>query len=261
MSVTTPSSAAPSSPDMDARSPLLRGTKRTANGDGNEGDEEDDEQLPPFEEDEELEAAPICWCCPVWHCLFGGSCCAENPQHPATRALDCVAHFMYWFTGMQHPGGPFRRHRFDAVGILNDRSPGLDRSTGVVSRDLDIPGSKCEAIPIRVYTPPGGENPDSPPLPIMFYIHGGGFCIGSRAMSQMHYLCCQFSAMGTVVVSVSYRLAPEFPFPAAVEDCYDVLNWIVEGKDEANARELRHHNRSRLILAGDSAGERQPRHR
>jgi acetyl esterase len=98
-------------------------------------------------------------------------------------------------------------------------------------------------IPIRVYTPSDG----SPPRPIVVYFHGGGFVIGNIATHDA--VCRDLAAdSGAVLVSVDYRLAPEHPFPAAVEDCWAALGWV-----HAHAAELGG-DPDRLAVAGDSAG-------
>ncbi len=97
-------------------------------------------------------------------------------------------------------------------------------------------------IPLRVYRPRVDER-----LPVILYFHGGGWVIGSL---DTHDNTCRRLAMASdcTVVSVDYRLAPEHPFPAAPEDCYAALGWVVD-----NAEGLRVDG-DRVALAGDSAG-------
>jgi acetyl esterase len=97
-------------------------------------------------------------------------------------------------------------------------------------------------IPVRIYRPESDR-----PLPIVVYFHGGGFVIGDIAT---HDTLCHRLAVGvpSVVVSVDYRLAPEHPFPSAVEDCDGATAWVA-----AHAAELGG-DASRLAVAGDSAG-------
>ena len=99
-------------------------------------------------------------------------------------------------------------------------------------------------IPLRVYTPvaAGGGN-----LPALVYFHGGGFVLGD--LDCYDPLCRALAnESGCRVVSVDYRLAPEHPFPAAVEDCIAALSWI-----EANASNLSI-DPNRIAVVGDSAG-------
>lgn len=108
----------------------------------------------------------------------------------------------------------------------------------VEDRTLAGPGSD---VPVRVYTPNGKG-----PFPILLYLHGGGWVIGSR---DSHDDLCRSLChrAGTVVVSVDYRRAPEHKFPAALEDSYAALCWCAQ-----RAAELC--DGSRLAVAGDSAG-------
>jgi acetyl esterase/lipase len=79
------------------------------------------------------------------------------------------------------------------------------------------------------------------------YIHGGGFVIGD--LESEHGMCLALSReLGIVVVSVDYRLAPETPYPGALEDCYSTLQWISD-----NAGQL-HIDAKRLGIFGQSAG-------
>lgn len=74
---------------------------------------------------------------------------------------------------------------------------------------------------VRLFRPTGV----SEPTPALLWIHGGGYVIGSA--QQDDTLCRRFSKkLGITVASVEYRLAPEHPYPAALEDCYSALTWL-----------------------------------
>jgi acetyl esterase len=104
-----------------------------------------------------------------------------------------------------------------------------------------IPGPTSN-IPVRIYTPQG-----SAPFPVLIYFHGGGFAIGD--LDSYDGVCRSLTNLvGSLVVSVDYRLAPEHKFPAAPEDCYAVTQWVAE-----HATVL-HGDASRIALSGDSAG-------
>ena len=107
--------------------------------------------------------------------------------------------------------------------------------------DRVIPGPAGE-VPVRIYTP------DAPaPRPVIAFFHGGGFVICS--VETHDGLARRLAnALGAVVVSVEYRLAPEARCPAAAEDCYAATQWIHEHAAELEA------DPDRLIVAGDSAG-------
>lgn len=81
-----------------------------------------------------------------------------------------------------------------------------------------------ENVSLRLHRPDTPPS-DTEPIPAMLWIHGGGFVIGTA--SQDDRLCHRFAReLGIVVASVEYRLAPEFPFPTPVEDCYEALRWL-----------------------------------
>lgn len=113
----------------------------------------------------------------------------------------------------------------------------------VTSIDYKIPQIDAEAISVRVYRP---DN-QSEDLPVLLWIHGGGFCFGS--MEGDDYSVRRMTdAIGCVVVSVDYRLAPEYPFPAPLDDCYAALLWV------ANNTKLLSVVPSRIGVGGISAG-------
>ncbi|HEY4546505.1 MAG TPA: alpha/beta hydrolase [Pedomonas sp.] len=107
--------------------------------------------------------------------------------------------------------------------------------------DRTIPGPGGE-LPIRLYTPVG-----TGPFPIVVYFHGGGWVVGDLDTQDMiaRGLC---AGSESIVVSVDYRLAPENPFPAAIEDAWAATQWAY-----ANAREIGG-DPERMGVAGDSAG-------
>jgi len=87
----------------------------------------------------------------------------------------------------------------------------------------------------------------SAPAPALYWIHGGGFILGD-VDADMEAPAHIAAALGAVVVSVEYRLAPEHPFPAPAEDCYAGLTWLA-----GNAGELGI-DRARIAIGGVSAG-------
>ncbi len=98
-------------------------------------------------------------------------------------------------------------------------------------------------VAIRLYRPAGVSGQ----LPASLWLHGGGWALGGIALDDL--MCRQFAKdTRCVIVAVEYRLAPEHPFPAALEDCYAVLSWL-----EANAAELAI-DPARVGVAGASAG-------
>lgn len=106
--------------------------------------------------------------------------------------------------------------------------------------DREVPGG-AGPRPARVYRPEADG-----PLPTVLFLHGGGFVIGDL---DTHDLACRTIAQESraVVVSVDYRLAPEHPFPAAVEDTLAAADWLVGNLADLGGDE-------RTGVAGDSAG-------
>jgi acetyl esterase/lipase len=121
---------------------------------------------------------------------------------------------------------------------------GLPPVEGVSSSDHRAPGPQgAPAVPVRVYRPDDQKGK----LPALYWIHGGGYVMGDieqddRLMKQM------VKRIGCVIASVEYRLAPENPFPAPVEDCYAGLKWLF-----AHAGELQVEP-SRIAIGGASGG-------
>ena len=107
--------------------------------------------------------------------------------------------------------------------------------------NLKIPGPGGE-LPLRLYRPASER-----PLPALLYFFGGGWVLGtidtadgvSRSLAN---------SSGALVVVVGYRLAPEHPFPAAIDDCYATVRWVAEHAEEIGA------DPARLAVGGDSAG-------
>jgi len=114
----------------------------------------------------------------------------------------------------------------------------------VDNRRIAVAGGNA-TIGLRIYTPRGGAATE--PRAVVVYYHGGGYVLGDldgydRVARQ---LCADSDA---VVVSVDYRLAPEHPYPVAVDDAWAALRWVA-----SHARELGA-DPARLGVAGDSAG-------
>lgn len=106
--------------------------------------------------------------------------------------------------------------------------------------DRTIPGPGGE-MPIRIFRPRHGT------LPVVVYLHGGGFVIGDL---DTYDRGCRALAVGAdaIVVSVDYRLAPEHPFPAAIEDADAARRWVSTHGSELGG------DPNRMAVAGDSAG-------
>ncbi len=125
---------------------------------------------------------------------------------------------------------------------------GADTS-GVDVENRSIPGSANTAladapdVPVRIYRPQSRE----PVTAGLVYIHGGGFAVGS--LDSEHSGALAFCRdLGIVIVSVGYRLAPEHPYPAGLEDCYTALCWLHEQAAELGV------DANRIGINGGSAG-------
>lgn len=108
---------------------------------------------------------------------------------------------------------------------------------------LELPGP-AGSIPARLYVPRGSL---SRPRSLLVYFHGGGWVIGDL---ETHDGLCRFLAThaDATVLAVDYRLAPEHPFPAAVEDSFAAFQWAVSNVSEIGV------DASRIAVGGDSAG-------
>jgi len=156
------------------------------------------------------------------------------PIAPAARTL---------IDQLESGGGP----------ALWEMSPDDARSLSAVMGAMDNP-PEVAAVEDRVIAGPAGDvpvriyTPDAPaPRPVVAFFHGGGFVICS--VETHDGLARRLAnALGAVVVSVEYRLAPEARCPAAAEDCYAATQWAHEHAAELGA------DPGRLMVAGDSAG-------
>ena len=84
------------------------------------------------------------------------------------------------------------------------------------------------------------------PFPVLVYLHGGGWIMGTPKTHRR--LAFRFAEAGYLVVNVHYRLAPEFPFPAAFDDCVAAIRWVADNIDRYGG------DPARLAVGGDSAG-------
>lgn len=108
--------------------------------------------------------------------------------------------------------------------------------------DIEVPG-RAGPVKLRVARPPRGVSPRG----VYLHIHGGGWMLGASDL-QDTALAELATTVGVTVVSVDYRLAPEHPFPAGVDDCEDVASWLVErGADVLGTP-------PRFSIGGESAG-------
>ncbi len=135
-------------------------------------------------------------------------------------------------------GREFARTMFEAMAANIPDSPHVVKEDRMASGPQGAP-----EVPVRIYRPVGSTGM----LPGFLWIHGGGYVLGSVAQddfAMQHFV----EAVGCAIVSVEYRLAPEHPFPAPVEDCYAALKWMAEHAAELGI------DASRIAVGGASAG-------
>ena len=115
----------------------------------------------------------------------------------------------------------------------------IESPVATEDRFIDGPGGK---VPLRLYRPGVGAVPGA-----LVHLHGGGWVLGSIAQDDLY---CHRMAMSTgcLVVSVDYRLAPEYPFPAPLEDCFCAVSWVADHLQELDVE------CSTVAISGFSAG-------
>jgi acetyl esterase len=146
------------------------------------------------------------------------------------------------------------RTTFSTKAIRLMRAP-FDERRRDDSEKLEVPGVQIiednvafetgplsSSVPVRIYR--GGQVRQAP---VVLYCHAGGFALGN--LDTDHRQCVELARRaGCVVVSVDYRLAPEHPYPAALDDAIAVLKWVATNATELDV------DVARLAVAGSSAG-------
>jgi acetyl esterase/lipase len=167
------------------------------------------------------------------------------------------------------PPVPFDAELAAALGVLRDRMPTtltvdmlpmMRAAQAEMNQVTDDELSLDGAFDVSVRSVPGQEGaPDvsllicrpsaaTTAVPALYFIHGGGMIMGSNRSQGTAEVLEAAAALGMAVVSVEYRLAPDHPHPAPVEDCYAGLVWTVEHADELGI------DPDRVIVSGASAG-------
>ena len=135
--------------------------------------------------------------------------------------------------GLESLSPPEARALYEGLALL---APGDGAEVASVE-ERSIAGVRCQIVT------PTGEGP----FPVLIWIHGGGWVIGTADQSLP--TCRDLAAgAGCVVFDVDYRLAPEHPFPAAPDDCVAVTRWVLEHAGELGG------DPTRVATGGDSAG-------
>ena len=141
-----------------------------------------------------------------------------------------------WFEANPMMSEPFEDFSPEMLALA--RSPVGGPPTRAVARVAD---DVVDGIPVRIY------EHDHPPAGLVVYFHGGGFCIGSVGL--MDNVARELAhCSGAAVVSVEYRLAPEHPYPAGLDDCETITRWALANVSQLGA------SPSSVVVAGESAG-------
>jgi acetyl esterase/lipase len=167
------------------------------------------------------------------------------------------------------PPVPFDAELAAALDVLRDRMPAtltvdmlpmMRAAQAEMNQVTDDELSLDGAFDVSVRSVPGPEGaPDvsllicrpsaaTTAVPALYFIHGGGMIMGSNRSQGTTEVLDAAATLGIAVVSVEYRLAPDHPHPAPVEDCYAGLVWTVEHADELGI------DPDRVIVSGASAG-------
>lgn len=112
--------------------------------------------------------------------------------------------------------------------------------------DLTIPRESAGDLPVRIYIPEGAADAAGQ-VPMILYFHGGGFIMGS--IEDHDPLCGKIAdAASAIVIAAEYRLAPENPFPACIEDAISLAEWAHDNAAAYGG------DPNRIMAAGDSSG-------
>jgi len=160
------------------------------------------------------------------------------PVHPEFQTLlDVMAAVSAGAPPLSETTAEMSRQGFAGLAAIAGAGPEV---ASVIDRT--VPGQAAE-IPVRIYRPVA----DTSLTGAVVFFHGGGWVIGDL---DSHDGACRELCVGAgvTVIAVDYRLAPESPFPAAVEDCWDATRWVAEHAAELGV------DPGRLAVVGDSAG-------
>ena len=137
---------------------------------------------------------------------------------------------------------PFNKKVFPmAEFLLSYNSNELESDDNLDIRTEEIIVDGCK-VPLYVYTPKKFETDK-----ILLYIHGGGFAF--KGYFKHYRICRRYAIEGKCkVVYVDYRLLPKYPFPCAVNDCFEAYKWIIENSNKLGI------DINKIIVGGDSAG-------
>lgn len=130
------------------------------------------------------------------------------------------------------------------INLLSRLAPAPKTPDDVMVENVFIPGQdNRKKIRLRLYKPTMVDAP----TPVLLWMHGGGYVMGRPEQDDVS--CIEYARdLGISVVSVDYRCAPKDPFPAALEDCYTALEWVVSNSQQLGI------DHQRIAVGGASAG-------
>ncbi|KAL0412536.1 UNVERIFIED_CONTAM: putative carboxylesterase 4, mitochondrial [Sesamum radiatum] len=150
----------------------------------------------------------------------------------------------------------FRLYKDNTIDRLGQRQvvpPSDDPQAAVRSKDVLI--DQNTGVSVRIFAP--GRRDPSQKLPLVVYIHGGAYCVGSPSNPVFHNFVSKLVEKSNVIaVSIDYRLAPESPLPIAYEDSWAAFQWIaVHANGKGPDQWLNEYaDFRRVFLGGESAG-------
>lgn len=142
------------------------------------------------------------------------------------------------------PSFSFSPKNLGAVNFLMRFIPGIRNRGNVSTKNIFIEGHTAPStIRLRIYKPEGVNQP----TPVLLWMHGGGYIMGRPEIDERGSL--EYAReLDMMVISVDYRLSPKFPFPAALNDCFSALEWLVHNAQMLNI------DPRRIAVGGNSAG-------
>ncbi|KAI8963452.1 Alpha/Beta hydrolase protein [Daldinia sp. FL1419] len=162
----------------------------------------------------------------------------KTPEYAAAESAIDAAYEPLW---SQSDFAGFRRVAGDPDAVMPPGGP--DRYRDITTELLQFPARDGHLLELKVYKSPNVR----PDATLVYRMHGGGFVVGRHEVDGIENVYAATNP-DIVVVSIDYRLAPEFPFPTPVEDCFDGLLWC---KNNAKTLGI---NPEKIIVAGSSAG-------
>jgi acetyl esterase/lipase len=141
------------------------------------------------------------------------------------------------------PRFSFSRKNLWLINGLVNLIPGAN-PPDILVENVYIPGHGDRSqVRLRIYKPKSAART----LPVLLWLHGGGYVIGKPEMDDRH--CAEYVRQaGITVVSVDYRLAPKHPFPAGLDDCASALQWVGANSEQLGV------DAKRIAVGGESAG-------